>query len=56
MAQSGQRITDSARNAATSAADMERSVQAVSTLARQADEMTRRVSREAEDGGATIQR
>ena len=35
---------------------MERSVQAVSTLARQADEMTRRVSREAEDGGATIQR
>ncbi len=56
VAQSGQRITDSARVAATSAADMERSVQAVSTLARQADEMTRRVSREAEDGGATIQR
>ena len=35
---------------------MERSVQAVSTLARQADEVTRRVSRDAEEGGATIQR
>ena len=57
VAQSGQRITESARAAARERDRRwsDRS-QSVSTLARQADEMTRRVSREAEDGGATIQR
>src|SRR5204863_5175003 len=35
---------------------MERSIQSVSTLARQADEVTRRVARDAEEGGATVQR
>ena len=35
---------------------MDRSTASVAALARQADEVTRRVSRDAEEGGATVQR
>ncbi len=35
---------------------MERSSQSVAALARQGDEMTRRVARDAEEGGAVVQR
>src|SRR5204863_2342298 len=35
---------------------MERSIQSVSTLARSADEVARRVARDAEEGGTTVQR
>ena len=44
------------RPPSTSAAEMERSVQAVSTLARQADEMTRRVAAKPKTAAPTIQR
>ena len=47
---------DAATGAASSATQMDRSIQSVAALARQGDEVTRRVSREAEDGGATVQR
>ena len=40
----------------TSATQLDRSIQSIAALARQGDEVTRRVSRDAEDGGATIQR
>jgi methyl-accepting chemotaxis protein len=35
---------------------MERSIQSVASMAKQADEVTRRAARDAEEGGATIQR
>ena len=35
---------------------MDRSIQSVAALARQGDEVTRRVARDAEEGGATVQR
>jgi methyl-accepting chemotaxis protein len=35
---------------------LDRSIQSVASFAKQADEVTRRVSRDAEDGGATVQR
>ena len=44
------------RNAATSATQLDRSIQSVAALARQGDEVTRRVARDAEEGGATVQR
>ena len=44
------------RDAAASATELERSIQSVAALARQADEVTRRVARDAEEGGAAIQR
>ena len=56
VAASGRSISDAAANAATSATELDRSIQSVVALARQSDEVTRRVSRDAEDGGATIQR
>ena len=34
----------------------DRSIQSVAALSKQADEVTRRVARDAEDGGATVQR
>jgi methyl-accepting chemotaxis protein len=56
VAQNGTRITDAARDAAASATQMERSIESVTGLTRSADELARRVSRDAEEGGATVQR
>jgi methyl-accepting chemotaxis protein len=56
VAQSGRRIADAATGAATSAAQLDRSVHAVAGLGRQAAEVTRRVSRDAEEGAATVQK
>jgi methyl-accepting chemotaxis protein len=56
VAQSSTRISDLARDASVSAVEMERSIQSVATLAKSAEEVTRRVSRDAEEGGATVQR
>ena len=56
VAESGRRITEAADDAAASAQQMERSIQSVAALARQGDEMTRRVARDAEEGGAVVQR
>jgi methyl-accepting chemotaxis protein len=56
IAASGRAINDAAASAATSATQLDRSIQSVAALSKQADEVTRRVAREAEDGGATVQR
>src|SRR4029453_16979950 len=56
VATSGRTISDTAANAATSAVQLDRSIQSVAAFAKQADEVTRRVARDAEDGGATVQR
>ena len=51
VANSGRQIADAATSAATAAAQMDRSVESVAGLARRADELTRRVSGDAESGG-----
>src|SRR6185503_5352878 len=56
VAENGRRITETATGAASTALQMDRSSQAVAALARQGDEITRRVAREAEEGGAVVQR
>ena len=56
VAQNGQRISDAATGAATSATELERTGQSLAVLAKEADEMTRRSSRDAEEGGASVQR
>ena len=56
VAASGRAISDAAASAATSATQLDRSIQSVASLSKQADEVTRRVARDAEDGGATVQR
>ena len=57
VAANGRMISDTAANAAASASvQLDRSIQSVASFARQADEVTRRVARDAEDGGATVQR
>jgi methyl-accepting chemotaxis protein len=56
VADSGRRIGEVVTGASTSALQMERSTQAVATLAKQADEITRRVGRDAEEGGAAVQK
>ena len=56
IAQSGQKITEAGANAATSATQMDRSSRAVAELARSADGTSRRVAREAEEGGALVQK
>ena len=52
----GRAISDAAANSATSAAQLDRSIQSVASLSKQGEEVTRRVSREAEEGGVTVQR
>ncbi len=56
VAQSGQRISDAAAGAATTATQLERTGQSLAALAKQADETTRRSSRDAEEGGVSVQR
>jgi methyl-accepting chemotaxis protein len=56
VAQSGRRITEVAGDAATSATEMERASQAVAGLARKADDVTVRATRDAEEGAAIVQR
>ena len=56
VAQNGSRIADAARDASVSATQMERSIASVSSLARSADDVSRRVSRDAEEGGNSLQR
>src|SRR6185369_8637073 len=56
VAENGRRITDTATGASSTALQMDRSSQAVAALARQGDEITRRVARDAEEGGAVVQR
>src|SRR6185436_19427938 len=56
VAQSGQRIRDAANTAVTSATELERAGQSLATLAKQADEITHRSSRDAEEGGVSVQR
>ena len=43
-------------DAVTSAVELDRSIQSVATISKQADETTRRVAREAEEGGAAVQK
>ena len=50
------RISDAASAAATSATELDRASQSVATLAKEADEITRRASRDAEEGGVSVQR
>src|SRR5262249_4121054 len=56
VAANGRSISQAAGEAATSASQLERSIRSVAALAKQSDDVTRRVSREAEEGGATIER
>src|SRR6185436_5085630 len=56
VAQSGQRIRDAANTAATTAMQLERTGQSLAMLAKQADEITHRSSRDAEEGGVSVQR
>src|SRR5262249_30233062 len=49
-------LADAASGTGASAAQMERSSQSVATLARHGDDVTRRVGRDAEEGGAAMQR
>jgi methyl-accepting chemotaxis protein len=56
VAQSGRRITEAAGDAATSATEMERASQSVAGLARKADDVTVRATREAEEGAAVVQK
>ena len=56
VAASGRAINEVASNAVSSATQLDRSIQSVVALVKQGDEVTRRVSRDAEDGGGTIQR
>src|SRR6185436_18567159 len=56
VAQSGRRITEAAGEAATSATEMERASQSVAGLARKADDVTVRATREAEEGAAVVQK
>ena len=56
VAQNGRHISEAATGAATSAAQMERSIRAVAALGKQAVDVTARVARDAEDGGTVIQR
>src|SRR5262249_17724958 len=56
VAENGRRITESATAAAGATSQMERSTQTVASLARQGDEVSRRVARDAEEGGAAVQR
>src|SRR6185503_2724489 len=56
VAENGRRITDVVTSAATSATQMERTTSSVAGLAKQADELSRRVGRDAEEGGAAVQK
>lgn len=50
------KITDAAGIAATSSGQLDRSIRSVASLAKQADEISRRAGREAEEGGALIEK
>ena len=56
VARSGQQISDAAAGAATSATQLDRASQSVAGLAKEADEITRRASLDAKEGGASVQR
>ncbi len=56
VAQNGQRISEAAGAAATTATELERAGQSLAALAKSADEITRRSSRDAEEGGVSVQR
>ena len=56
VAQNGEKIAEAAANASTSATQMERSITSVAHLARRADEITRRVSRDAQEGGVIVEK
>ena len=56
VAANGRAISETAVNAASSSVELDRSIQSVAGFAKHADEVTRRVLRDAEDGGATVQR
>jgi methyl-accepting chemotaxis protein len=51
VAVNAERITDVAGEAATSVAQLDRSIRGIADLARQADESTRRIAGEAQEGG-----
>jgi len=50
------KITEVATAAAASVTELDASIRSVAGLAKQADEVTRRVSRDAEEGGAAVQK
>ncbi len=56
VANNASQITDAATGAASSATELDHSIRSVATLAKQADEVTRRVARDAQEGGAAVQK
>src|SRR6185436_18123958 len=55
-AQNAESIATSVDSSAASAAQLERSIRSVSALAAEANTITTRVARDAEEGGAAVQR